>query len=185
AFITGRSHITSQQRTEFLFGWLTWLGAESLGVVIAILNLIWMPLVVFLGIAVPQAVLLIPVLAAFSVMLLHFVILYRTRVRAPLFASLGAAFSAMALQLTVARAVADGLFKDGIPFLRTAKGCGGRASRRFPAFWEGILGTLLILGSLGLYVRNMDHGTEINILCAVIVVQCVSFLSADATALLA
>src|SRR6185437_11955199 len=88
AFIPGRSHITTQQRTEFLFGWLTWLGAESLGVVIAVLNLIWMPLVVFLGIAVPQAVLTIPVLAAFTVMLLHFMVLYRTRVRAPTFASL-------------------------------------------------------------------------------------------------
>jgi len=180
AFITGRSHITTQQRTEFLFGWLTWLGAESLGVVIAILNLIWMPLVVFLGIAVPQAVLLIPVLAAFSIMLLHFMILYRARVRAPLFASLGAAFSAMALQLTVARAVADGLFKDRIPFLRTTKGCGGRASRRFPAFWEGILGTLLIVGSLGLYVSNMDQVTEINIFSAVMLVQSLPFLAAVA-----
>jgi hypothetical protein len=183
AFIPGRSHITTQQRTEFLFGWLTWLGAESLGVAIAILNLIWMPLVVFLGIAVPQAVLTIPVLAAFSVMLLHFMILYRTRVQAPMFVSLGAAFSAMALQLTVARAVADGLFKDGVPFLRTAKGCAGRATQRFPALWEGVLGTLLILGSLGLYLTNYQQVTEISIFSAVMLVQSLPFLAAVAVTL--
>jgi cellulose synthase/poly-beta-1,6-N-acetylglucosamine synthase-like glycosyltransferase len=183
AFIPGRSHITTQQRAEFLFGWLTWLGAESIGVAIAILNLIWMPLVVFLGIAVPQAVLTIPVLAAFSVMLLHFMVLYRTRVRAPTFASLGAAFSAMALQMTVARAVADGLFKDGVPFLRTAKGCAGRATQRFPALWEGVLGTLLILGSLGLYLTNYQQVTEISIFSAVLLVQSLPFLAAVAVTL--
>jgi exo-beta-1,3-glucanase (GH17 family)/cellulose synthase/poly-beta-1,6-N-acetylglucosamine synthase-like glycosyltransferase len=178
AFIPGRSHITTQQRNEFLFGWLTWLGAESLGVTIAVLNLIWMPLVVFLGIAVPQAVLTIPVLAAFSVMLLHFMVLYRTRVQSPVFASLGAAFSAMALQLTVARAVAEGLVKDGVPFFRTAKGCAGRASRRFPAFWEAVLGTLLLLGSLGLYLSNEQRVTEIYIFSAVMLVQSLPFIAA-------
>jgi cellulose synthase/poly-beta-1,6-N-acetylglucosamine synthase-like glycosyltransferase len=183
AFIPGRSHISTQQRTEFLFGWLTWLGAESLGVVIAVLNLIWMPLVVFLGIAVPQAVLTIPVLAAFTVMLLHFMVLYRTRVQSPMFASLGAAFSAMALQLTVARAVADGAFKDGVPFFRTAKGSSGCASQRFPAFWEAVLGTLLLIGSLGLYLTNEQQVTEIYIFSAVMLVQSLPFIAAVAVTL--
>jgi hypothetical protein len=55
-------------------------------------------------------------------MLLHFMVLYRTRVQAPIFASLGAALSAMALQFTVGRAVADGVMRDELPFVRTAKG---------------------------------------------------------------
>jgi cellulose synthase/poly-beta-1,6-N-acetylglucosamine synthase-like glycosyltransferase len=181
AFIPGRSHITTQQRAEFLFGWLTWLGAESIGVAIAILNLIWMPLVAFLGIAVPQAVLTIPVLAAFSVMLLHFMVLYRTRVQAPMFASLGAAFSAM--QLTVARAVADGLFKDGVPFLRTTKGGARCVTNRFPAFWEAVLGMLLLLGSLCLHLTNYQQVTEISIFSAVMLVQSLPFLAAVAVTL--
>ena len=183
AFLPGRSRITTQQRTEFLFGWLTWLGAESLGVVIAVLNLIWMPLVVFLGIAVPQAVLTIPVLAAFTVMLLHFMVLYRTRVQSPMLASLGAAFSAMALQLTVARAVADGVFKDGVPFFRTAKGCSGAITERFPALWEAVLGTLLLIGSLGLYLTNEQRVTEIYIFSAVMLVQSLPFIAAVAVTL--
>ena len=141
AFLPGGSRLTPQQRSQYLFGWLTWLGAEALGVVIAILNLIWMPLVAFLGIAVPEAVLTLPVLATFAVMLLHFMVLYRTRVQAPIFASLGAALSAMALQFTVGRAVADGVIKDGLPFVRTAKGGASRWGQAFPAIWEAVLGS--------------------------------------------
>ena len=102
--------------------------------VIAILNLIWMPLVAFLGIAVPEAVLTLPVLATFAVMLLHFMVLYRTRVQAPIFASLGAAISAMALQLTVGRAVADGVIRDELAVRAHGEGRGfplvGSVSRR-------------------------------------------------------
>jgi hypothetical protein len=184
AFLPGRSRLTPQQRSEYLFGWLTWLGAESLGVLIAVLNLIWMPLVAFLGIAVPEAVLTLPVLATFAVMLLHFMVLYRTRVQAPIFASLSAAISAMALQLTVGRAVADGVIRDGLPFVRTAKGGASRWTRAFPALWEGVLGGLLLLGSLTLYLTNEQQVHEISIFSAVLLVQSLPFLAAVGLALI-
>jgi hypothetical protein len=167
-----------------LFGWLTWLGAEALGVLIAILNLIWMPVVAFFGIAVPEAVLTLPVLATFAVMLLHFMMLYRRRVQAPIFASLGAALSAMALQFTVGRAVADGVIKDRLPFLRTDKGGGSRWSETFPAFWEAVLGGLLVLGALTLYLTNEQQVHEISIFSAVLLVQSLPFLAALGLALL-
>jgi exo-beta-1,3-glucanase (GH17 family)/cellulose synthase/poly-beta-1,6-N-acetylglucosamine synthase-like glycosyltransferase len=178
AFLPGGSRITAQQRSEFLFGWLTWLGAESLGVLLAILNLAFVPFVAFGMIAVPATVLTIPVLAAFMVMLLHFLWLYRTRVRSPFFSSLGAAFAAIALQLTVARAVMEGLFKDGVPFLRTAKGSGGHMSERFPAFWETVFGLLLVGGSLLLYVTNDTQAQAISIFSWVLAVQSLPFLAA-------
>jgi len=184
AFLPGRSRLTPQQRSQFLFGWLTWLGAESLGVVIAILNLIWMPLVAFLGIAVPEAVLTLPVLATFAVMLLHFMVLYRTRVQAPIFASLGAALSAMALQLTVGKAVADGVIRDRLPFVRTAKGGASRWSEAFPALWEGVLGGLLVLGALTLHLTNEQRVHEIAIFSAVLIVQSLPFLAAVGLALI-
>lgn len=183
AFLPGRSRLTPQQRSQYLFGWLTWLGAESLGVTIAILNLIWMPLVAFFGIAVPEAVLTLPVLATFAVMLLHFMVLYRTRVRAPIFASLGAALSAMALQFTVGRAVADGVIRDRLPFVRTAKGGASRWSRGFPAVWEAVLGSLLVLGSLTLHITNAQRVYEISVFSAVLFVQSLPFLAAVALAL--
>jgi hypothetical protein len=79
--------------------------------------------------------------------------------------------------------VADGLFKDGVPFLRTAKGCAGHATQRFPALWEAVLGTLLILGSLGLYLTNYQQVTEISIFSAVMLVQSLPFLAAVAVTL--
>ena len=184
AFLPGGSRLTAQQRSHYLFGWLTWLGAEALGVVIAILNLIWMPIVAFFGIAVPEAVLTLPVLATFAVMLLHFVLLYRRRVQAPIFASLGAALSAMALQFTVGRAVADGVIKDRLPFVRTAKGGGARWSGSFPAFWEAALGGLLVLGALTLHLTNEQQVHEISIFSAVLLVQSLPFLAAVGLALL-
>jgi exo-beta-1,3-glucanase (GH17 family)/cellulose synthase/poly-beta-1,6-N-acetylglucosamine synthase-like glycosyltransferase len=184
AFLPGRSLLTPQQRAQYLFGWLTWLGAESLGVLIAILNLVWMPLVAFLGIAVPEAVLTLPVLATFAVMLLHFMVLYRTRVQAPIFASLGAALSAMALQFTVGRAVADGVMRDELPFVRTAKGAAARWSLRFPAIWEAVLGGALLLGSLILHLTNEQQVHEISIFSAVLLVQSLPFLAAVGIALI-
>jgi exo-beta-1,3-glucanase (GH17 family)/cellulose synthase/poly-beta-1,6-N-acetylglucosamine synthase-like glycosyltransferase len=184
AFVPGRSRLTAQQRTEFLFGWLIWLGAESVGVLLALLNLLFVPLVVFLHIAVPETVLTVPVLAAFSIMLLHFLVLYRTRVRAPLVVSIGAAFAAMALQLTVGRAVAEGLMKDGVPFLRTAKGCGASLSERFPAFSEGMIGGALLLGALTLYLTNEPEAHAIYMFSAVMVVQSLPFIAAVGITLL-
>jgi hypothetical protein len=117
-------------------------------------------------------------------MLLHFMVLYHRRVRAPIFASLGAALSAMALQFTVGQAVADGVIKDRLPFIRTTKGIGEPWSRSFPAFWEAILGGLLILGALTLYLTNEQQVHEISIFSAVLLVQSLPFLAAVGLALL-
>ena len=184
AFLPGASRLAPQQRAAFLTGWMTWLGAEAVGVVLAILNLIWMPFVAFYGIAVPEAVLTLPVLATFVVMLVHFMVLYRARVRAPIFASLGAAVSAMSLQLSVGRAVAEGLVKDNLPFVRTAKG-GGLAqwAESFPAFWEGVLGMALLIGSLTLASTNDQGVREVSIFSAVMLVQSLPFLAAVGIAL--
>jgi exo-beta-1,3-glucanase (GH17 family)/glycosyltransferase involved in cell wall biosynthesis len=181
-FLPGRSKLSSKQRAAFLLGWLTWLGAESLGIVLAILNLVWMPLVAFYGIAVPEAVLTLPVLATFAVMLLHFMVLYRTRVQAPILASFGAALSAMALQLSVGKAVANGVICNGLPFLRTTKGGATCCPERFPALWEGVLGGLLLLGSGVLYLTNAQQVREISIFSAVMLVQSLPFLAAAAMA---
>ena len=58
--------LAREQKREFALGWLNWLGAEAIGVVVAILNLVWVPVVAFAGIAIPDKVLTIPILAAFG-----------------------------------------------------------------------------------------------------------------------
>ena len=114
--------LSREQKREFALGWLNWLGAEAIGVVVAILNLIWVPVVAFVGIAIPDTILTVPILAAFVVTLAHFISLYRLRVAVPIGQMVGAVVAAMAVQWTVARAVGLGLCKESLPFMRTAKG---------------------------------------------------------------
>jgi hypothetical protein len=90
----------------------------------------------------------------------------------------------MALQWTVARAVATGLVKDGMPFLRTAKGGASKRGRDFQAFWEIVLAALLIAGAVVLVATNRYEVREINIFAAVLVVQSLPFLAAVALAVL-
>jgi exo-beta-1,3-glucanase (GH17 family)/cellulose synthase/poly-beta-1,6-N-acetylglucosamine synthase-like glycosyltransferase len=176
-FLPGGSRLTRDQKREFLLGWLNWLGAESLGVGVAILNLIWVPAVAFLDIAVPDRILTIPIIAAFSVSLVHFLALYRLRVRASNGRMLGSVLAAMSVQWTVARAVTFGLVKDHLPFVRTSKG-GLRKSTDFHAFWEAIMAGLLIVGAITLTVTNIRAVREIDIYAIVLLVQSLPFIAA-------
>ena len=182
-FLPGASRLTSDQKREFALGWLNWLGAESIGVVVAIQNILWVPVVAFIGIAVPDRILTIPIIASFTVSLLHFVTLYRLRVRTNAAQLTGSVFAAMSVQWTVARAVAFGLIKDHLPFVRTAKG-GLRRSTDFHAFWETLLAALLLLGALVLYETNYKEVREINIFAVVLLLQSLPFIAAAGLAVL-
>ena len=182
-FLPGGSRLTREQKREFALGWLNWLGAESIGVTVALLNILWVPVVAFLNIAVPDRILTIPIVASFAVSILHFVTLYRLRVRVPASQLIGAVFAAMSVQWTVARAVGFGLIKDHLPFVRTAKG-GLRKSAEFHAFWETVLAALLSVGAITLYVTNINSVREINIFAAVLLVQSLPFIAAAGLALI-
>jgi hypothetical protein len=181
-FLPGASRLTRDQKREFALGWLNWLGAESIGVVVAILNIIWVPVVAFLDIAVPDRILTIPIIAAFTVSLAHFVTLYRLRVQTTKGQLTGSVFAAMSVQWTVARAVGFGVIRDHLPFVRTPKG-GLRHTTDFHAFWESVLAGLLILGAVVLVITNYKQVREINIFAAVLVVQSLPFIAAVALAL--
>ncbi|MBI2717032.1 MAG: glycosyltransferase [Rhizobiales bacterium] len=181
-FLPGASRLTRDQKREFALGWLNWLGAETLGVVVAILNIIWVPVIAFLDIAVPDRILTIPILASFIVSVAHFVTLYRLRVRIDKGQLLSSVFAAMSVQWTVARAVGFGVIKDHLPFVRTAKG-GLRRSTDFHAFWEAVLAGLLISGAAILVATNIKEIREINIFAVVLVIQSLPFVAAVALAL--
>jgi hypothetical protein len=183
-FLPGRSLLTREQKREFAMGWLSWLGAESVGVLVALLNLVWVPFVAIVGIAIPDKVLTIPILAAFAVAVLHFVSLYRLRVPISGGRMLGAVFAAMALQWTVARAVGTGLVKDGLPFVVTTKGGAGRRSSDFPAFWEAVIGALLVASAIFLHATNWERVHEIDLFAIALAVQSLPFLASVALAML-
>lgn len=219
-FLPGRSSLSSEQKREFLLGWISWLGAESIGVLMAGFNLVWILLAPPLWLAydlyrygapridfngklvdiakglltelhgklvavVPDQVLTIPIITTFAVALIHFVSLYRLRVTIRPRQMFSSVIAAMALQWAVARAVATGIVKDGLPFVVTAKGKGG-ASRRaeFPAFWEAVLGGTLLTTAILLYATNFERVYQSNLFAAALAVQSLPFLSSVAMALL-
>jgi exo-beta-1,3-glucanase (GH17 family)/cellulose synthase/poly-beta-1,6-N-acetylglucosamine synthase-like glycosyltransferase len=184
-FLPGASRLTRDQRREYSLGWLNWLGAETLGVVVAILNLIWVPIVAFADIAIPDRILTLPIIAAFVVTLLHFLILYRLRVPVKWGQMLGAMVAAMSVQWTVSRAVANGLITEHLPFARTSKGGLSRMSIEFQAFWEAVISVLLLVGATVLVVTNNSKQIrEIYIFAGVLVLESLPFLSAVAIAIL-
>ncbi|MEW6767760.1 MAG: glycosyltransferase [Pseudomonadota bacterium] len=183
-FLPGASRLSQDQKREFSLGWLNWLGAESLGVVVAILNLIWVPIVSFADIAIPDKILTLPIIASFIVSLVHFISMYRKRVNVKLGQMIGAMFTAMSVQWTVSRAVANGLITDHLPFARTSKGGLSRMSVEFQAFWEAVIGVLLIIGAVVLVVFNTKEVREINIFALVLVLESLPFLSAVSIAIL-
>ncbi len=122
--------------------------------VVAILNLIWVPIVAFADIAIPDKILTLPIIASFVVSLVHFVALYRLRVHVKVGQMLGAMIAAMSVQWTVSRAVANGLITEHLPFARTSKGGLSRMSVEFQAFWEAVIGALLLIGAAVLVVTN-------------------------------
>ncbi len=152
---------------------------------VAILNLIWVPIVAFADIAIPDKILTLPIIASFVVSLVHFVALYRLRVQVKAGQMLGAMIAAMSVQWTVSRAVAQGLITEHLPFARTSKGGLSRMSIEFQAFWEAVIGVLLLVGATVLVVTNgSKQMREIYIFAGVLVLESLPFLSAVAIALL-
>ncbi|WP_407174522.1 glycosyltransferase [Bradyrhizobium sp. STM 3562] len=184
-FLPGASRLTPDQKREFSLGWLNWLGAESLGVLVAILNLIWVPIVAFADIAIPDRILTLPIIAAFVVSLGHFLVMYRLRVPVKTGQMLGAMIAAMSVQWTVCRAVAQGLITEHLPFARTSKGGLSRMSIEFQAFWEAVIAALLLAGAGVLIATNSARQIhEIYIFAVVLVLESLPFLSAVAIATL-
>jgi hypothetical protein len=97
---------------------------------------------------------------------------------------LGAVFAAMGLQWTVARAVGIGVVKDGLPFVRTAKGGSGKRGPDFPAFWESVLGTLLVGSAVFLHATNWEMVREIDLFALALAIQSLPFLASAGIAAL-
>jgi cellulose synthase/poly-beta-1,6-N-acetylglucosamine synthase-like glycosyltransferase/exo-beta-1,3-glucanase (GH17 family) len=182
-FLPGGSLLDHDQRREFAFGWLSWFGAEIVAVAAALLNLIWIPFVVFQVVAIPDPLLLLPSIAAFVVSLLHFVSAYRTRIAIPYMQMLGAMLVFMSVQWTVASAA----FTAALPaqktyFHVTRKGAGGSIHTRFAAIPEAVLGSLLVAGGITVFATNTYRLLETDLFGAILIIQSLPFLSAVALA---
>ncbi|MGJ3260551.1 MAG: glycosyltransferase [Rhodospirillales bacterium] len=168
--------LSAAQKAQFVTGWSYWL-SDAFGVLAAYLNLFWVPLVVFVGVLIPMLPFTLPILSMFVVNLLHCIVLYMVRVRIAYGRILGAALAAMSLQMTVGRAVAEGLSGIRLGFKRTDKG-GIAAYAPFPARREAWLGGLLLGGATLIFATNSSQTIEIHVFAATLLVQSVPFLAA-------
>jgi hypothetical protein len=180
-FLPGASRLNHDQKREFVFGWLSWFGAEVIAVAAAMLNLIWVPFVVFQVVVIPDVLLTLPIFAAFLVSLVHFVSSYRLRVGVPYRQMLGAMVVFMSVQWTVASAA----FKAALParqnnFHRTRKGNGAAVLTGFTAMPEAVIGALLVAGAVTVYATNFYRFFETNLFAGILLIQSLPFLSAVA-----
>ena len=92
-------------------------------------------------------------------------------------------FAAMAMQWTVARAVAFGVIKDHLPFVRTAKGgtARKRRDRSRPSTRRSSAACWCSARSI-VFATNYERVHEINLFACVLLVQSLPFLAAVALA---
>jgi cellulose synthase/poly-beta-1,6-N-acetylglucosamine synthase-like glycosyltransferase/exo-beta-1,3-glucanase (GH17 family) len=165
------------QKFHFVTGWSLWL-ADTLGACASVFNLLWVPVILLVGVLIPTTPFTLPVLVAFAVNVIHCVLLYGKRVNIPLDRVPGAAVAAMSLQLTVTRAVLKGLVGDSLPFMRTDKGGNAKRGSDNPAFWETVIGVLLVCAAATLVLVNEERITELTLFAATLAVQSLPFLAA-------
>jgi cellulose synthase/poly-beta-1,6-N-acetylglucosamine synthase-like glycosyltransferase/exo-beta-1,3-glucanase (GH17 family) len=168
--------LTPRQKKKFITGWVFWL-SDAMGPIMAVMNLIWVPVIIFVGVTIPTIPLTVPIITAFLVNLLHTFILYRIKVKANFKETLLSAIASMSLQLIIFKAVWDGFVKDGLPFKRTQKGGKVKKSQN-PIKYETLLGVLLLASFFALIFTNEARITEIYVFAVTIFIQSIPYISA-------
>lgn len=169
--------LTPAQKHHFITGWFFWL-SDALGTVTSILNIVWVPVIIFVGVTIPTIALTVPILTAFIVNVVHAFVLYRTRVKANFFHSLLGAIAAMSLQLTIFKAVYDGFVKDRLPFKRTEKGGNSKKALTSPVKNEIILALLLVGSFIALVMTNYQEIVEVYLFASTLLIQSIPYISA-------
>ncbi len=114
------NRLTRGQKYHFISGWLPWF-ADAAHIVFALAAIVWSILLMLKWVEFPPSVFLVPTLSVFVFKIAAGFWLYRARVKCGLRDRIGAAIAGMALSHAVARAMWQGMFTSGKPFLRTPK----------------------------------------------------------------
>ncbi|PLY07897.1 MAG: glycosyl transferase [Arcobacter sp.] len=177
-FLPSSKKLTPRQKKKFIAGWFFWL-SDAMGPIMAVMNIIWVPVIIFVGVTIPTIPLTIPIITAFLVNILHTFILYRTNVKISLNKTILSSIASMSLQLIIFKAVFDGFIKDGLPFKRTEKG-GGKIKKvnNNPIKGEIILAILLLTSFFALIITNESRILEIYVFAITILIQSIPYLSA-------
>jgi exo-beta-1,3-glucanase (GH17 family)/cellulose synthase/poly-beta-1,6-N-acetylglucosamine synthase-like glycosyltransferase len=177
----GDARLSRGQRYHFVAGWLPWM-ADGLNLVFTFGALFWSGLILLdpLHTDPPLAVFTIPPLALFFFKVLKLIYLYRTRLHASRWETLGAAWSGLALSHTIAKAMVAGLWTNNIPFFRTPK-CENKPrliQALLSAAEETLLAVLLIGAAVGVFWYQGGELPGARLWGAALLVQSLPYLAA-------
>jgi len=186
-FLPGHNKLSRGQKYHFVTGWLPWF-ADAAHLIVGLAGVFWTLLLLCLPkyFEFPPTVFMIPTLAVFGFKIGASLWLYRARVKCTFGQKIGAAVAGMALTHTVGRAIWQGLFTSGRPFVRTPK-CENQ-----PKLMQGIamaqeeliLMSLLWLSALATVLVFGHENRDAFMWAALLMVQSLPYLSALITSLI-
>lgn len=169
-----KSDLTAAQRYYFLAGWLPWF-SDALALLFTFASLFLTANIVTDPIhsELPVNAFILPTIGLFGFKLFRTIWLYHVRVGCSTLQTLGAALAGLALTHTVAKAIWQGLFTSGRPFMRTPK---FEKTRPFLAGLVTIkeeLLLLILLWSAVTYMVSLEHFDNVTgqLWVAVLLVQ--------------
>jgi cellulose synthase/poly-beta-1,6-N-acetylglucosamine synthase-like glycosyltransferase/exo-beta-1,3-glucanase (GH17 family) len=179
--------LTTGQKYHFISGWLPWF-ADAAHLVFGLAGVVWsIGLLVFPKyFEFPPNAFMIPTLSVFAFKVAASLWLYEARVKCSFRDKIGAAVAGMALTHTVGRAIWQGMFTSGRPFVRTPK------CEHQPAFMQAFLmareeiGLMLALWGAGLAIIIVfgHENRDAFMWSGLLVVQSLPYLAALITSLI-
>ncbi len=186
-FLPGAKRLTFGQKYHFITGWLPWI-ADAAHLVFGIASIFWSIGLLTLPkyFEFPPTVFLVPTLTVFGFKVAASLWLYEARVKCGFWDKVGAAVAGMGLTHTVGRAVWQGLFTSGRPFVRTPK-CENQ-----PALIQGLLmaseEVSLMLGlwlaAIAIVLEFGHENRDAFLWSGLLLVQSLPYLSALLTSLI-
>jgi cellulose synthase/poly-beta-1,6-N-acetylglucosamine synthase-like glycosyltransferase/exo-beta-1,3-glucanase (GH17 family) len=185
--LPGAKKLTSGQKYHFITGWLPWF-ADAAHMVFGVAGIVWsLGLMAFPKyFEFPPTAFMIPTLSVFAFKVAAGLMLYEARIKCSLGDKLLAAVAGMALTHTVGRAVWQGMFTSGRPFVRTPK------CEHQPAFMQALLMAReeialmagLWLAALAIVVIFGHQNRDAFMWSGLLVVQSLPYVAALATSLI-
>jgi len=176
-----RSRLTPGQRYHFVAGWLPWI-ADGLCLMFNCVALIYSVLMILYPYIYnpPEVMLSLLPIGFFVFKLSKILVLYRWRMHANIFQSIGAGIAGLAVSHTIARAMLAGLHDKTIGFFRTPK----IVDRH--SFWqalnnareEALIGLALILAATAIGMRDDAYLSDTRLWIALLLVQSVPYVAA-------
>ncbi len=182
------SRLSAGQRYHFIAGWLPWL-ADGFNLLFNLAALFWSVAMIWAPTRIDPPMLLFSLLpvALFLFKAAKLIYIYKSRIGASTLQTLFGGLAGLALAHTISRAILQGIFTKGMPFIRTPKHAGQTG------LWSAIASAreellLLIALWLAVYGVVLFHGVESAdtlFWIGVLLIQSISYLAALLVAVVA